>query len=202
MVQSVEFMRGSPALDGFRINPEGAVFCLEPIGIFQRRVPVGWKQRSAREAGEVLGAEDSVFGFALGFDGAAAADVLWRHSSGSQFRTDHQKTVAGEWVFFGAHQCDRVALQFGEHPLDSLAKAEGFPAGGIVREAVGTIQLGIGWAAAQLFTEKEIADVDFPEEFLENVLIELGETSALRAAAHSNLEPPPFLELLRRFEIG
>src|SRR6266852_2950028 len=148
-------MRGSPALDGFRINAEGAAFCLETISIFQRRVPIGGKQRSAREAGEVLGAEDSVFGFALGFDGAAAADVLWRHSSGSQFRTDHQKTVAGEWVFFGAHQCDRLALQFGENSLDSLAKAEGFPAGGIVRDAVGTIQLGICFFDDTASTEKE-----------------------------------------------
>src|SRR5713226_4807950 len=86
IVQSVEFMRRSPALDGFRINAKGAAFCLEPIGIFKRRAAVGGKQRITREAREVLGVEDTVFGLALGFDGAAAADVPGRHSSGNQFR--------------------------------------------------------------------------------------------------------------------
>src|SRR5579862_6563608 len=118
----------SKMLNRFGSSSEGELLGLAPKRVLQSHITLGNEKRTAVKSGEIVQFEEPIFGFALRFQLAAAANMHWRNAAIEQRGTNHQEAVTLQRIFLGAHERDvgcGVQLQ---RTLDPGAKILGFAA--------------------------------------------------------------------------
>jgi hypothetical protein len=177
------FFHKSEGLNGFRRRAVCELLGLPAKRILQSHISLGNEEGAAVKGGEVVQLEEAIFGFALRFELAAAADVHGRNAAIEQRGTNHQKTVTLQRIFLGAHEGDvgcGVQLQ---RASDPGAKILRFAAFLVIHDAVRMVGERVGGTAAESITEEFVADSGGGQAGFERLAIELRKPETAGAAA-------------------
>ena len=171
-------------LNRFGSSSEGELLGLAPKRVLQSHITLGNKKRTAVKSGEIVQFEEPIFGFALRFQLAAAANMHWRNAAIEQCGANHQEAVTLQRIFLGAHERDvgcGVQLQ---RTLDPGAKILGFAALVVIHDAVRLVDSRIRRTAAERVAEEFVADSGGGQTCFERLAIELRKPETAGAAAY------------------
>ena len=123
-------------------------------------------------AGEAKEFKQAIFGGGVGFQCAIFEDVDHAKRGTAKVTANENEAVAGEGVFFAAHQGNAVGLDAATKALNTLQKQrQGNDA--IVARLAGDVTFPFGAASAQFMAQEDVMEVMLSEDAFERFTIEL-----------------------------
>jgi len=164
-------------------STEGELLGLAAQGVLEGYVALGNEERAAVKSGQIVELEEAIFGFALRFEFATAADVRGRDATIEQRRANHQKAVTLERIFLGTHESDVIRAGQLKRVIDTGAKILGFAAFFVVYDAVDVVGARVGRASSERVAEKFVSNSSGGEAGFKWLTIELWKAKTAGAAA-------------------
>src|SRR6266571_525596 len=133
---------------------EGIFLGLAAEGVFKRGIALRDKKRIAGKRGKIIEGQEPVFRLALRFKNASAPDVHGGDTALQERGTNHQKAVALQGIFFGAHQSDVLPPRILDGPIHPDREVRGLSAERVVNQTVALVDAWIAGPSSKRFAQK------------------------------------------------